>query len=301
MARRIENVIVPLLTPLRGDERIDVAALRRLVDFLVGARVDAIFVLGSNGEGPALRPAERRRLATETVQAAAGRCAVIAGALEPSTTRIVDEIDNLSGCGLDGFVATTPYYYSGYSDAELVAHFRAIADHAPAPLLLYNIPQNTRVVLPAPVVRALVDTPNIAGLKDSSGDWTLFQSLLLDPARPRSFRMLQGMQSLSAVSMLAGADGLIPAFANVHPSLLVDLCAAGRSGRIDEALRHQAVLDRMLAVRGRAVLHANKLMASRLGLMEDHVTRPLPRMSAAEVKAFLAATEAAGFAYPVNA
>ena len=92
MARRFENVIVPMLSPLTADERIDLPALRRMVDFLLDARVDAIFVLGSNGEGPALRPSERRRLATETVQAVAGRCAVIAGAIEPSTSRVIDEI-----------------------------------------------------------------------------------------------------------------------------------------------------------------------------------------------------------------
>jgi len=298
MPRRFENVVVPLLTPLSADERIDVPALRRMVEFMVATHVDSIFVLGSNGEGPALRPSERRRLAEETVRAVNGRCAVIAGAIEPSTARVVDEIRNLDGCGLDGFVATTPFYYSGYSDAELAAHFRTIAGAAPAPLLLYNIPQNTRVVLRASVVRALTGTPNIAGLKDSSGDWTEFQALLLDPARPRDFSMLQGMQSLSAVSMLAGADGLVPSFANVHPKLLVDLCAAARAGRVDEALRHQGTLDRMLAVRGRAILHANKVVASRMRLMEDHVTQPMPRMSPAEASAFLDATEAAGFSYP---
>lgn len=301
MVRRLENVVVPLLTPLDAHERIDVSALRRTVEFLLAARVGALFVLGSNGEGPALRPAERRRLAEETVRAVDGRCAVIAGALEPSTARVKDEIDNLAGCGLDAYVVTTPYYYSGYGDAELVAHFRTVAAAAPAPVLAYNIPQNTRVPLRAPVVRALAGIPNIVGLKDSSGDWTEFQAALLDPARPRDFVMLQGMHSLSAASLLAGADGLVPSFANVRPALLVDLCAAARAGRIDEALRHQATLDRMLEARGRAFLHANKLLAARLGLMQDHVTHPMPRMSAAEGAAFLDASRAAGFEFPAQA
>ncbi|MET0682045.1 MAG: dihydrodipicolinate synthase family protein [Casimicrobiaceae bacterium] len=292
MPRRIQNVVVPLLTPLDADEHIDMASLRRMVDFLIAGNVDAIFVLGSIGEGPALRPAERRKLALETVRAVAGRCAVIAGAIEPSTARIIDEIDNLSGVGLDGFVATTPFYYSGYSDADLVAHFRAIAARAPAPLIAYNIPQNTKIALRSAVVRALAGIPNIAGLKDSSGDWTEFQATLLDRSRPRDFVVLQGMQQLSAVSMLAGADGLVPGMANVHPALLVDLCTAARAGRIADAMHHQATLDRLLAVRGRATQHANKLMASRRGLMQDHVTHPLPRMTDAEASAFLEAAAA---------
>lgn len=291
MAHRFDNVVVPLLTPLDADERIDVAALRRMVGFQLDAKVAAIFVLGSNGEGPALRPAERRRLAQETVRAVAGRCAVIAGAIEPSTARILDEIDNLSGLGLDGFVATTPYYFSGYTDSDLVAHFRAIAARAPAPLLAYNIPQNTKIPLRASVVRALADAPNIVGYKDSSGDWTEFQALLVDRPRP-DFVLLQGMQQLSAVSMLAGADGLVPGMANVQPQLLVDLCNAGRAGRVADAMRHQATLDRLLAVRGRAFQHANKLLAKELGLMQDHVTRPLPRLTETEARAFLDAAAA---------
>jgi 4-hydroxy-tetrahydrodipicolinate synthase len=301
MSVRFKDVIVPLLTPLDADERIDRPALLRTIEFLIGAGVHGIFVLGSNGEGPALRPAERKRLVVETVAAVAGRVDVIAGAIEPSTARVIDEIGNLADCGLAGFVATTPFYYSGYSDTELVAHFRASADAAPAPLLVYNIPQNTKIPVRAAVVAALAGTPNVAGLKDSSGDWTEFQSMLLDPRRPRDFVMLQGMQSLSAVSMLVGADGLIPGHANVCPELLVQLCNAARSGRMDEALAKQAQLDRLLAIRGRAVLHANKLVASRLGLMQDNVTRPLPRLSAAEAEMFLRATAAAGIEFPRTA
>ena len=158
MSQQFANVIVPLLTPLDANERIDVDALRRMVAFQLRAGVDAIFVLGSNGEGPALRPSERGTLAQETVRAVAGRCAVIAGAIEVSTARVIDEIDNLAGCGLDGFVATTPFYYSGHSDADLVAHFRAIAAHAPAPVLVYNIPQNSKVASCARPCCALYST-----------------------------------------------------------------------------------------------------------------------------------------------
>jgi len=294
MTVRFSGVIVPMLTPIDADERLDRPAVRRMVEFLLAARVDGIFVLGSNGEGTALRPAERKALAVEAVAAVAGRVPVIAGAIEPSTARVIEEMRNLADCGLAGFVATTPFYYGGYSDAELVDHFRAIAAAAPAPLLVYNIPQNTKIPVRAAVVAALSGEPNVAGLKDSSGDWTEFQAMLLDPRRRPDFAMLQGLQSMSVVSLLAGAHGLIPGYANVHPRLCTDLYAAVRAGRTEEAFRHQALLDRLLSVRGRALVHANKLVASRLGLMQPHVTRPLPRLTAAEADAFLEATRAAG-------
>jgi dihydrodipicolinate synthase/N-acetylneuraminate lyase len=108
--------------------------------------------------------------------------------------------------------------------------------------------------------------------------------------------MLQGLQSLSAVSLLAGAHGLIPGYANVSPSLLVDLARAVAEGRNADAFACQARLDRLLSIRGRALVHANKIVAEALGLMQAHVTRPMPRLSPQEASKLLTAVEEAGLA-----
>lgn len=299
VATRFAGLIVPMLTPLDADERLDRPAVTRLVDFLIGGGTDLLFILGTNGEGATLRPAVRLALAEATVEAARGRVPVVAGALEPGTVRVIEEIRALAGRGLAGYVATLPYYFPWYGEGELRDHFRRIADAADRPLLLYNIPQVTKLALKAEAVLQLSQHPNIAGIKDSSGDWAEFQAVLLRRPDP-AFAILQGAHPLSAVSLLAGADGLVPGYANMYPRLLADMLAAVRQGDPRAALGHQARLDQLLRVRGRANIHANKLLCKVLGLMDDHVTAPLPRLTAPEVERFLAECTAAGFPFPAG-
>jgi 4-hydroxy-tetrahydrodipicolinate synthase len=286
-----------MITPLTADEGLDRPAVRRMVDFLIDGGVHGLFILGSIGEGPYLRPSVRQELAEATVEAAAGRVPVIAGILETSTARVIDEMHSLSGRGLAGYVATAPYYFGGFNDGELFDHFRRVAEAADLPVLLYNIPQNTKVPLKADLVLKLAEVPNIAGIKDSSGDWPEVQAILHYRNRER-FVVLQGNQSMCAVSLLAGADGLVPGHSNVYPRLLVDLMAAGLRRDIDALFAYQAQLDKLVKLRGRASTYTFKIVTKALGLTEDHTSSPLPRLTPEEARQFLAASAAAGLPLP---
>lgn len=289
------GIIVPTLTPLTREEELDADALKRQVDFLLGSGVDALFPLGSNGEGAMLRSHTRADVVAATVKAAAGRVPVLCAVLEISTARIIDEIKSFAGQGISAYVVTTPLYYSGFNKKDLVRHFEAIAMSADAPILLYNIPQSTGHAMSESLIRALAEVDNIIGLKDSSGDWAPFQSLLLD--RPNDhFALLQGSHELSAISLIAGADGLVPGYANMLPSLFVDIWNATSNQNISQALALQARLDKLLKLRGRANIHANKILSSALGLMDDTVTQPLPTMDSAAAEELVRASAAAGLA-----
>ena len=296
-AARWSGVIVPMITPLDADERLDVPAVRRLVEYLLAAGVQGLFILGSGGEGPALRPAVRHALAAATADVVAGRVPIVAGLLEPSTVRVLEELDALERLGIAGYVATTPYYYGGYGANDLLNHFRRVAAATDRPLLLYNIPQLTRVVLPVELVPELAAVPNIVGIKDSSGDWPAFQQLLAGRSRP-DFAILQGQQGLCAASLLAGADGLVPGYANVYPQLLVDLDRAGRQGDVAGAHAKQQQLDTLLQACGRVKLHAQKVLAAAMGLIQDRQASPLPRLSGDEQAAVITASIAAGLPLP---
>lgn len=297
MGAPFHGLIIPMLTPLDAEERLDRPAVSRFVEFLLAGGADALFILGTNGEGATLRPAVRHAVAEATVEAARGRVPVLAGVLEPGTARVIDEIRALAGRGLAGYVATVPFYFPWYGEADIRDHFRKIADAADQPLLLYNIPQATKLSLKADSVLQLAGHPNIVGLKDSSGDWAEFQAVLFRRPDP-AFAVLQGIHQLSAVSLLAGGDGLVPGYANMHPKLLADMIAAAGAGNIEATLAHQATLDQLLRVRGRANIHSNKLLCKIQGLMDDHVTAPLPRLTPQEAEKFLAECRALGFPPP---
>jgi len=293
MGTRFAGIYPPMLTPLTPDERIDCPAVERLVEFLIGHGVHGLFILGSIGEGAYLRPAEKRKLAEATVAAARGRVPVIAGVLEPGTAQVVEGMRLLALPGIAAYVVTTPFYYGGFPPARLHEHFRRAAEAADRPVLAYNIPQNTHVTMKAELMRALADIPNIAGVKDSAGDWFEDQALLLRPRRD-GFAFFQGNPADMGVSLLAGADGLVPGHANVCPDLLVGMYQAARRKEPEAVWQAQARLNQLMALLAPAPQHTFKLLAQALGLMGDTVASPLPRLSPEEARQRLAAHAALG-------
>ncbi|HYU17517.1 MAG TPA: dihydrodipicolinate synthase family protein [Chloroflexota bacterium] len=291
---RLFGIIPPTVTALNADESLDREGMARVVEYQIQGGVDALFMLGSNGEGPCLRDAVRRQAVEVAVEAARGRVPVIAGVIQPSAARVIEDMRLLAETGLQAYVSAPPYYFPGYNADDLVGYYRRLADASDLPILIYNIPQTTKVSVKAEVVLRLAEDPRIVGIKDSSGDWPEVQQIVFERPRP-DFIVLQGNQQLSAVSLMIGADGLIPGFANAHPRLLADMYAAIVRGDYAEGLRCQAQLDTFLRVRGRAALHGTKLLLAHLGICQDHVTAPLPRMSPSESEQYLQVCLAAGF------
>jgi len=293
MEQAFAGIIPPSLTPLTPDERIDSPAVERLVNFLIGHGVHGLFILGSIGEGAFLRPAEKRKLVEVTVAAAAGRVPVIAGVLESSTERVIEEMARLALSGVAAYVVTTPYYYGGFSPRDLREHFRRVASATDRPVLAYNIPQNTHVAMKADLMLELASVPNIAGVKDSAGDWFEDQVLLLRQ-RPPGFAIFQGNQVYAGVSLLAGADGLVPGHANIWPDLLVGMYEAALRKETAAVWTAQARLNELMILRARAPIHTFKVIAHALGLMGDSVAAPLPRLTAEEARQCVAAHGAIG-------
>jgi 4-hydroxy-tetrahydrodipicolinate synthase len=286
------RLIVPTLTPLTPDEQLDEAAFERHLTYLMDAGADSIFILGSNGEGAMLRSATRMAVATAALRIVNGRVPVLSGVLEISTARVVDELSAMRGLGLSGYVITAPLYFDNYPAADLVRHFAAAAAKADAPVVAYSIPRFANWFT-ADLIGRLARIPNVAGLKDSSGNWAGFQALLLE--RPGDdFALYQGDHAFCAVSLFAGCDGIVPGYANLYPTLFVKLLAAASSSRWDEALGLQRDLNQLMRARGTGGLHATKLIAQALGLMDDYVTTPLPRIDEDALQRLLRASDRAG-------
>jgi len=246
VARGPGAIVCPLVTPLTAHGALDEKVLRELIDALV-PDLDGLFVLGSSGELAFLPDAVAEQVARSAVDQVAGRIPVYVGVGDTGTQRTLERAARLAEAGPDFVVVTTPFYYALESDAAIVGHFSAIADAAAAPVVLYNIPQHTHSRLSPAAVRTLAGHPNIAGLKDSAGDWFAFEQFLA--ARDDGFRVMQGREQLAAISLWAGADGVISAVANVAPRLLRELASAVSDGRPRrETLALQATIGELAAV-----------------------------------------------------
>lgn len=240
------EIVCPIVTPLTPAGVLDEGVMRQLIDALV-PDLDGLFVLGSTGELAWLLDDVALRAARVAVDQVAKRIPVYLGVGDTSLVRTLDRAARLGEVGADLLVVAAPFYFPVTSEARLVEHFVRIAEQAPAPIVLYNIPQHTHCPLSPAVVRALAEHPRIAGIKDSSGDWATFDAFLA--LRSDGFRVMQGKEGLAAASLWAGADGLISGMANLAPRLLQALAASIRDGRPrSESLALQATIGRLAGV-----------------------------------------------------
>jgi dihydrodipicolinate synthase/N-acetylneuraminate lyase len=245
-APRPGGIVCPLVTPLTADGRLDEAVLRALIDALLPT-LDGLFVLGSSGELALLPDDVALRVARVAVEQTGGRIPVYVGIGDTGLTRTLARADRLADVGADYLVVAAPFYYPVASEASVVEYFEEVAARASAPVVLYNIPQNTHLSLAPSTVRSLAGHPNIVGIKDSAGDWIAFDNFLA--LRADDFSVMQGREHLAAISLWSGADGVISAMANFAPRLLQALAASVRDERPrTETLALQATVGRLAAV-----------------------------------------------------
>jgi 4-hydroxy-tetrahydrodipicolinate synthase len=223
-----------IVTPFTHDGLVDHRALAALAIWQVEEGVDFLVACGSTGEAATLDAAERVAVVTTVVEAVAGRVPVLAGATDNSTTRAVEEARRLAALGVTGIMSASPYYNKP-TQAGLAAHFTAIAEAIPVPLLLYNVPGRSGVDLKAETVVELARHPRIAGIKEASGS----VRRVLDLVRqvPESFTVFCGDDDLAVPAIAGGAQGLISVASNAMPRRIAELVRLALAGNAAAARR----------------------------------------------------------------
>ena len=225
-----KGVIVPILTPLTPNARVDKSSLRRLVNYLVDNGVHGLWAAGTTGEFAALTDEQRIVVVETVVEEVRGRVPVIANVSAPGTQLAVNLAKSMQEIGLDGIAATPPYYYPCAQD-ELLDHFRYIRDRTGLPLWAYNIPVTVKTVMEPSTIAQLADEGTVIGIKDSSGAGELLAQLnvLCDQKRIRLYRFLGSVFRITS-SGAVGAHGTIPGIANLIPAIVSQAWEAGEKG-----------------------------------------------------------------------
>ena len=246
MTEPLHGLIPPLTTPLTPDGEVDAASLERLCGFLITAGVDGLFVGGSSGEAALLSDAQRYRAIEVAVGVSAGQVAVVAGAIDTGTARVVDHARAVVKRGAAAVVSTGPFYVATHP-TEVVRHFELLAKSVDVPVIAYDIPSATHTHLPFSAVESLAATGTIAGLKDSSGDLTAFRRILLATAGT-DFRVFTGSETVTDLALRLGAHGQVPGLGNVDPDGYVRLGRAAAAGDWATAASEQERLLRVFAI-----------------------------------------------------
>ena len=244
---RLSGVVPPVVTPLTADHELDLAGLERVVEHLIRAGVDGLFVLGSTGEGAFLTDAERAQVIGAAVTATAGRVPVLAGVIDVATRRVIDHAHAAVRAGADAIVATVPFYGRA-SRREVAAHYRQIAGAVGAPLVAYDIPEFVGAKLDADLLAELAHAGVLAAVKDSSGDDGGLRRLLLATRELPEFSVLTGSEVAVDTALMMGADGVVPGLANVDPEGYVRLHRAAVAGRWDVARAEQERLVQLFTI-----------------------------------------------------
>ncbi len=270
---RITGSIVALVTPMLSSGDLDDAALERLINWHVQAGTEGLVIAGTTGESPTLTRDEHGRLVRRAVELADGRVPVIAGTGSNSTEQTLDMSRRAQQAGADALMLVTPYYNKPPQRA-LVAHFRAVAEAVPLPLLLYNVPSRTGVDLLPATVAELAAIPGIAGVKEASA--RLERVAELRERCGPEFALLSGDDATAAAFMLAGGDGVVSVTANVVPERVRRLCDAARGGDVETAralVKELRPLDQALFVESNPI--PVKWALQRMGYIQPGIRLPL--------------------------
>ncbi|MBF6591219.1 MAG: dihydrodipicolinate synthase family protein [Ktedonobacterales bacterium] len=227
----LSGIYPPVPTFFGEDEALDVVTLRKHIGRLRAKGITGFVALGSNGEAVHLDLDERRAVIAAIREAAGSEAQVLAGAGTDSTRGTLALCQLAAAAGADAALVLPPSYYRGrMSMLALAAHFRAVADASPLPVVIYNIPANTAGVdVDAETTIALSAHPNIAGMKDSGGNLAKMAEIVAGARE--GFAILAGSAGFLLPALAVGARGAIAALANVAPReclRLVALCAEGR-------------------------------------------------------------------------
>ncbi|ADH88928.1 dihydrodipicolinate synthase [Ancylobacter novellus DSM 506] len=219
-----------LVTPFR-DGVVDEKALRELVDWQIEEGIHGLVPVGTTGESPTLSHEEHKRVVELTVQQAAGRVPVVAGAGSNNTIEAVDLARHAEKAGADAVLVVTPYYNKPGQEG-LYQHYKAINDAIGIPIIIYNIPPRSVIDMSVETMARLFELENIAGVKDATAN--LARVSMQRQAMGPSFNQLSGEDATALGFMAHGGDGCISVASNVAPKLcsqLMDACLAGEYGK----------------------------------------------------------------------
>lgn len=240
----IVGSIVALVTPMREDGSVDHDALRALIDWQIAEGTDCICVVGTTGESPTLSVEEHWEVIRVAVAHARGRIPIMAGTGANSTQEAIEHSRFAAEVGADCTLSVVPYYNKP-SQEGLYRHFRAIAEAADIPMVLYNVPSRTVADLLPETVLRLAQVPGIVGIKEASGD--IERAAKLVKHAPAGFSIYSGDDGTAIALMLLGGHGNVSVTANVAPRAMHELCVAAREGRVRDAT---AIHLRLLELHG---------------------------------------------------
>jgi 4-hydroxy-tetrahydrodipicolinate synthase len=225
---------VALVTPFKKDQSIDFVALENLIEIQIKGGIDYIVTLGTTGESVTLTEKEKIEVFNFTVDKVNGRLPIVIGIGGNNTASVIEAFGKFDLSKVVAILSVAPYYNKPTQEG-LFQHYTALANVAPKPIILYNVPGRTGSNMTAATSLRLAAHPNIAGIKEAGPDLSQTIDLLKD--RPKDFLVVSGDDEIVMAQIACGMDGVISVAANAFPKPFSDMIRYSMAGDFSMAKR----------------------------------------------------------------
>ena len=270
---------VALITPFRKQqETVDFTKLESLIEHIVTSGVDYIVALGTTSEAATMTDSERAAVQEFIVETVSGRLPIMLGLGGNNTLSLSDTLARTNFDGISALLSVTPYYNKP-NQRGLIAHYRAVSEASPVPVVMYNVPGRTGVNMTAETTLTLAhECPNIIGIKEASGNLQQVMEILRN--RPAGFRVISGDDALTYPMLTMGADGVISVMANALPKEMADMVHLAMKGDLKKALPlHFRMLPLMNAIFEEGNPTGIKALLEAQGMITNVLRLPLVKAS----------------------
>jgi len=285
MNKQFQGVVVPMITPLTKELKIDITAVNKIMATFAENNISPL-VLGTTGESASVSKPDSALLVSAAVKARQKGQTIYAGLVENNVSEACNKAKLYAGLGADVIVSTLPSYYT-LTPQQMEAFYLQLAEASPCPVMMYNIKSTTQMSIPLETIEKLSKHPNIAGLKDSDRDLQRLENLIHTYSNRFDFSFFCGWGAKGLQSLQMGADGIVPSTGNIVPEMYGKLYEAFLRKDIPVAEQWQQKTDEVAVIyqQGRTLgqsLAALKIMMKIRGLCQHYMTPPLTELSEEE-------------------
>jgi 4-hydroxy-tetrahydrodipicolinate synthase len=288
LRQQLQGTGVAVITPFDAALQVDFDALGKVIDSLINGGVEYLVTLGTTGETPTLDKQEKLDIVNYTFEKVAGRVPVVVGIGGNNTAELVNDLHKFPLDKAAAVLSASPNYNKP-SQEGIYQHYKVLAAESPKPILLYNVPGRTGRNMTAETTLRLAELPNIAGMKEASGDMAQCMQLLRD--LPEDFLLVSGDDALALPQLACGMQGVISVAANAFPAEFSNMVRACLANRFPEA---KTINDRLISAYDLMFVENNpagvKAFMAEMGLIGNHLRLPVVPLSEGvhhKVKAWL--------------
>lgn len=280
---------VAMVTPFKTDKSIDFEALERLTNHLIDGGVKYLVVMGTTGENPTLSVQEQYRVLEKVKAVNANRLPIVFGIGGNNTAAVVRRLGDEELTGIDAILSVSPYYNKP-SQGGIYAHYKALSEATPYPIIMYNVPGRTGSLVSAETTLKIAQLPHIICTKEASGSLEVCMDVIREA--PADFGVISGDDNFTLPYIALGMQGVISVIGNAYPKEFSQLVNYAIAGDYKNARHlHYKLLPLMQAIFGDGNPGGVKYVLEKLGICNNQFRLPVVPVNKKTMKLIDAAME----------